>query len=115
MQIFILLIRFYKKNKVYSIEKEAIYSLSTFSASGYTVLFIINAQDGSSVHYPLKLNTSIDKVSGIIFLNNWIYFVASKNGLSYLIIIDSAFYTSIVYNFSSLTINRIGVAFDSSR
>ena len=100
---------------LYSSSNNMIYSLTVFGGSQSAVLFILNSLSGSLAHSPLKLSTPIYQSSGIIFVDNIIYFTTYSPINSYLVVLNTQSYSSTVYTFSGLNIYRIGITFDSSR
>ena len=101
-------------NWLISSDLNYIYSLKTFS-SNKLILHILKAGDGTTYKGPFELSVSINQASGMILIDNSLYFAANFNFYDYLIIYNSSTSAVASYITNSISLFRISLTKDASK
>ena len=103
-------------NWLYTSSDRTIYSLSMFSSTNTLALFIIDASNGSLLQTPYRLNSTINRISGMVLLPSTLWFIASNNEWSVFIIYNLSSKLTISYCFySQISIFRMGLSYDNNK
>ena len=70
---------------LYSSSDNRIYSLTSFQTANKVILYTLNSMTGNPLLNPYIFPQSADRTSGIVLLDNKIYFSVGKNTQSYLV------------------------------
>ena len=88
---------------LYSSTNNRIYSLTSFQASNKVILYTLNSMTGDPLLNPYIFPQSADRTSGIVLIDNKIYFSVGTNTQSYLVVFSPQAQSSQIYSFSTST------------
>ena len=88
---------------LYSSADNRIYSLTSFQTANKVILYTLNSMTGDPLLNPYIFPQPADRTSGIVLIDNKIYFSVGTNTQSYLVVFSPQAQSSKIYSFSTST------------